>query len=98
MFTTPFVRVRDELGNEISVHEDDPNIESGLYTPLPDKAATDRHGAALPPVCPPRDESGGPLHGKALDAALETAALSKSGTVAEKQARLAEHNTNTPEA
>ena len=33
----------------------------------------------------------GELHGKELDKALEDAGLSKSGTVAEKQARLAEH-------
>lgn len=31
------------------------------------------------------------LHGKALDKALERAGLSKSGTVAEKQERLAEY-------
>jgi hypothetical protein len=36
----------------------------------------------------PEDE---PLKGKALDAALEAAGLSKSGKVADKQARLAEY-------
>lgn len=35
--------------------------------------------------------SDGPLRGAALEQALDDAGLSKSGTVAEKQARLAEH-------
>jgi hypothetical protein len=37
------------------------------------------------------------LHGRALDEALDAAGLAKTGTVKEKQARLAEHE-NTPEA
>lgn len=36
-----------------------------------------------------------PPRGKALDAALDAAGLPKSGTVAEKQARLAEHNADS---
>lgn len=91
---TTFVRVRDELGNEFSVPEDSPFLLDD-YEILHNEPSSDGQGHALPPYVAPTpevDADGEPLRGHALDEALDEAGLTKTGTVAEKQARLAEHN------
>lgn len=100
-----FVRVRDGLGNEFSLPETSPFITAGSpgrlddLTILDDEPGADSHGHALPPYVAPTpvldDDTGELLRGQALDDALLAAGLPVGGHVADKQARLAAHNTNT---
>ncbi len=91
---TQFFRVRDkDTGHEFTEGFFDPDIhervdESGVGpdgVPLPPKPNTPAVTAATA-----AGAAGEPLRGAALDAALDAAGLSKSGTVHEKRARLAE--------
>ena len=85
-----FVRVRaKDTGHEYTEGFFDPDIHDQV-----DEPAVDSAGAPLPPK-PNLAAGGEQLRGQALDDALDAAGLSKSGTVAEKQQRLAEHNATT---
>lgn len=76
------VRVKLEDGTETSVGE---SFADSHNLKVLKKPAVDAGGRALPAKHPVN------IRGSELDDALGEAGLSKSGTVAEKQARLAEH-------
>jgi hypothetical protein len=82
------VRVKLEDGSEVSVGRS--FAESHGLEPL-DKPAVDNRGKALA-AKPYVDIS---LRGKELDEALTAAGLSTTGKLADKQARLSEHESNT---
>lgn len=79
---TTFVRVKLENGAEASVSA---GFAKSKGLKVLDKAATDRGGRAL------RDKPPVDLRGQELDEALDAAGLPKSGTAAQKRARLADH-------
>lgn len=79
---TKFVRVKLESGAEASLSE---GFAKSHGLKVLNKPAVDRAGRAL------RDKPAIDLRGEALDAALEEVGLPKSGTAAEKRARLADH-------
>ena len=90
-----FVRVRaKDTGHEYTEGFFDPEIHEKVTVDGEDAPAVDSAGAPLPPK-PNYAAAGEQLRGQALDDALDAAGLSKSGTVAEKQQRLAEHNATT---
>jgi hypothetical protein len=112
---TEFVRIRTENTMETTVSRTWAEISGAEVI---DSPAVDAHGKPLAesrkdgrPVLPRTsvDEAAalnsGQLRGKALDDELEKAGLPKSGTVSEKQDRLADHlagasllaDDNTPE-
>jgi len=76
------VRVKLPTGVEVTVGE--VFAQSHNLKPL-DKPATDPHGRALPTKYPVD------LRGKELDAALDRAGLSTSGSAQEKRERLSTH-------
>jgi hypothetical protein len=99
----PWVRVRDkDTGYEYSVRYVQPEAHEQLFDddgdPVP---GSDDGDNPLPPVHDTKQAlakakaAGSDLRGAELDQALADAGLPKSGTVGEKQARLAEHQLAT---
>jgi hypothetical protein len=92
-----YVRVVDEAGN----HYSQPAVKAVPegHTLLDGHPATTSNGDPLP-VKPKSnlEAADGLLHGPALNDALKAAGLTQTGTVAEKQARLAEYQASSDEA